>query len=339
MFQRALFLLIILIVTSCQNKDPTTITILSGNAMVMSYRLSIGKEVSKQEKAIVEKILRETFEEIDNTYNRWNPNSELSKLNALHAGEKVAISENLAKFLLWTGEVVAMTDGRFDPTIEPLSKVWKTYLELGIVPPQKKIDQVIPAIGWKNIHIEEGQFWKDHDLTAMDLGGIAKGYCVDLVIERLVNAGYPNVCFEWGGEIRAAGKHPQGRPWTIFISRLGDPDPSHSVANVPLNNQSIATSGDYQQYWTVESLHLTYTHIINPHTHTPLTVTEETIASTSVIASNCALADAIATTFMLFQDINEAKQWGENLQKTHPDVSFWILQREKGNQPSPQILR
>jgi thiamine biosynthesis lipoprotein len=328
-----------IVFSGCQNSETSPITVFSGNAMVMNYKLSIGKPINNQEKVIIEKIIRETFEEIDLTYNRWNPNSELSKLNKLHAGEKVIISSELAKFLLWTGEIVTLTDGKFDPTVDPLCKVWKSYLELGILPPPKKLEKIIPAVGWKNIHIENNLFWKDNDLTAMDLGGIAKGLCVDMMVEKLNQAGFANVCFEWGGEIRASGMHPQKRPWTIFISRLGDTDPTHSVANVPLNNQSIATSGDYQQFWTLESQNITYTHIIDPISHFPITVNEDKIASTSVVASNCAFADALATTFMLFDNIEQAREWGETLQKKHPEISFWLLQREKDRPPSPQIPR
>lgn len=133
---------------------------------------------------------------------------------------------------------------------------------------------------------------------------------------------------EWGGEIRASGQHPDKRPWKIFISRLGDPDPSHAIATVELHDQAIATSGDYMQFWKVtlpgggERL---YFHIINPTTYRPLIATTTSIASVSVLASTCTFADGIAKVGMMFPTVKEAEKWADEIHSQYPDTQFWFL--------------
>ena len=156
----------------------------------------------------------------------------------------------------------------------------------------------------------------------------------DFAVESLNQAGFPDVFVEWGGEIRATGQHPDGRPWNIFISRLGDLDPRHAIAFVSLNNEAIASSGDYLQNWTVRTGGLcssqnTYCHIMDPWTFQPLKIEKNTIASASVSAPTCAFADGLATAAMLFSSIEEAKAWSEKIREKHPEVAFWFAVREE----------
>jgi len=166
--------------------------------------------------------------------------------------------------------------------------------------------------------------------VSLDLGGIAKGYGVDLILENLNQAGFSDVFVEWGGEIRASGKHPEGRPWRIFISRLENNDPHLAIAHLDLVDQAIATSGDYLQNWTIEKDGncSTFFHIIDPVTLHPLQKQPLSIASTSVVAPTCALADGLATVAMMFLSVEEAQVWAEKMKKENPDLSFWIVSRQ-----------
>ena len=293
--------------------------------MTIDYRISIGSALSTQEIRSAQGIIDQTFEEVNAIYNKWNPQSELSQLNKAKAGEKIFISPQMEKLLTLTDEIVTLTEGRFDPTIEPLQHLWKSYLTMRQVPSKEEIHKISSAIGWNKIHFHEGVFYKDHEATSLDLGGIAKGFCVDLILERLNEAGYPNVFVEWGGEIRASGQHSDQRPWKIFISGLGSKDLDHAIDTLTLNNQAIATSGDYLQNWQLENEH--YFHILDPKTLYPLKIEENSIASASVLANSCALADGLATGMMMFPSVNEAKAWADKLKESHPELSFWIISR------------
>jgi thiamine biosynthesis lipoprotein len=259
-------------------------------------------------------------------YNKWNAKSEVSQFNRAQAGEKIALSNDLQKLLELTNKVVNVTGGRFDPTIEPIQKLWKERLAAGMIPSAEEIGIIAPAIGWHNVHYADGMIWKDHNATSLDLGGIAKGYAIDLLVEKLISSRYRNVYVEWGGEIRSQGKHPEDRPWTIFISRLTDEDPDHAVATLMMDNNALATSGDYLQNTTVDGI--TYFHIIDPRTLRPLVSTPTSIASASVLAKTCAFADGLATAAMLFTSEEEAIAWFKKLKENDSDLSLWLVTRE-----------
>ena len=268
--------------------------------MTIDYCVQIGDPLSKEEKNTIEHLITTTFLEVHQIYNNWNPDSEISKLNALSAHQKVSLSKKLASLLAIVHHMVILTEGRFDPTIEPLQQLWKHSLRAGYTPPEEKLAELVPAIGWDKVHFEDAIFWKEHALTAIDLGGIAKGYAVDLLTERLIDHGFTSIYVEWGGEIRTAGTHPSGRPWKVGI--LGSDA-------LTLRDVAIATSGSYAQNWTIEGVF--YTHIFDPHTGRPLQ--NASISSVSIIAPTCAEADSLATALMLFPSIESAQLWAQQL--------------------------
>jgi FAD:protein FMN transferase len=314
---------------SCQS-PPSPIVSFANTIMTIDYRILVGHPLNESEKKQIQYLIKETFEEINAIYNKWNPESEVSKINQLKAGERVLLSPSLYHFLQQVDFLVQLTGGRFDPTIEPLQNLWKTYLKQGQVPPQAAIDHLKNCVGWDKIHLDNGLFYKDNSCTQLDLGGIAKGLCVDLLVERLNQAGYSNVYVEWGGEIRTSGQHPSKRPWTIYISRLGDSNPTHALAYLHLQDRAIATSGDYLQYWKVKSedQDIYYSHVFNPLTLRPLIVTSQSVASASVACDRCMWADGLATAALLFPSPQEAEEWIISIKDRFPSVESWIISRE-----------
>lgn len=297
--------------------------------MTMQYQVTVAALPSQQEK--IQEIIATTFQEIDSIYNMWNPNSELSQINQAPGNISLPLSEKLEKLFLLTDVVVKITDGRFDPTIEPIQALWKKHLSQGKKPPATELQALHPSIGWHRIQLSKGHLIKSTDATSFDFGGIAKGLGVDLIVENLNQAGFKDAFVSWGGEIRASGNHPEGRPWRIFISQLEDENPEHAIAYLDLKDQAIATSGDYLQFWTIEKegQQVSYFHIIDPNTLEPLQVKENSIASASVVAPTCAVADGLATAAMMFETVYEAEQWAETLKKENPELSFWIVVRNQ----------
>jgi len=329
------FILSFLIVGCSSSSDDfkkSTTTIFNGNVMTIDYKIIIGANLDFDQKQTIQNLIQRTFAEIDSIYNKWNPDSEISKLNQLKKGIRVNISEKLYTLLYLTEQMVIFTEGRFDPTIEPVQQLWKEHLKQGVTPSIVDIENVMQAVGFDKIHIQNGVFYKDHDKTSLDLGGIAKGYAVDLLTSRLNEIGFLDLFIEWGGEIKATGLHPENRPWHIYIAKLNDSNPDHAITHLDLFDQSIATSGDYLQNWTVNDKNetntlKTYFHVIDPKTGYPLEIAKNSIASVSVVANQCSVADAIATSLMLFSNTQEASEWGEKLKEVYRDVEFWIVTR------------
>lgn len=326
-------LLLFFLILTCGCSDHTSISppvVFSDNIMTINYRILIGEPLNTSQKQKVQAIIQDTFAEIDNIYNKWNPHSEISQLNRLAQGEEKLLSPQLFSFFERIDVLIKLTGGRFDPTIEPIQQLWKQYLEKGETPSKSEIDNLKPAIGWDKIKFANGIFSKEDSRTQIDLGGVAKGYCVDLLVDNLNSADFKHVYVEWGGEIRTTGRHPAGRPWRIWISQLDNSDPNQAIDQVDLIDQAIATSGDYFQHWTIHLTNgktLTYCHIFNPLTLHPLIIQPGSVASASLAARDCLTADALAKVLMMFDSAEEAQKWIQTLQETFPDTAYWIVTR------------
>ena len=306
--------------------DTKAIHLFEGRAMTIDYRIIVGGNLQEKERKDVESIIFSVFEEIDQIYNKWNPGSEISQLNKLKAGEIVALSYALENFLKLVEEIVILSEGKFDPTVEPLQDLCKEHLKNGTIPNEEAVQNLLPVVGWKNIHFGQGTFYKDHTETKLDLGGIAKGYCVDLLIERIVKCGFTDVLVEWGGEIRANGMHPDNRPWTILAGCF-DEETCCFGTTMCLYNESIATSGDDEQQWNIfkDGIGTTYFHIFDPATGKPLISLPSGVASATFLAPTCVMADALATIAMMHPNINEAREWAERICEKNPEITFKLF--------------
>lgn len=269
--------------------------------MHIPYHILIGDQLNSSQYEKVQKIIKNTFYHIDHVYNNWNPSSEISSLSKLKAFEKMKVSPELYCLLKKVDELYQKSEGKFDVTMEPLCKLWKQSK-----PNPEELARVVSKIGWNKIHFLDEEIWKECSETNFDLGGIAKGYAVDLLIENLQKEGFKNIFVEWGGEISARGHHPSGRAWKVGIK--------HANKVIDLNDQAIATSGGDYQFWTIDGVD--YIHIINPITHAPLL---KTCINTTVIASNCLLSDALATIAMQFEKKEDAEKW---MASHYPDAQL-----------------
>ncbi len=317
---RLYLLLLLIFLASCN--APEKGASFEGVAMTIPYKVLIPQKLNSEQKKSIQEEIHAIFHKIDAIYNNWNKDSEISRLNNLPANKRVPISQELFFFLQKVYELVYQTDSLFDPTISPLYSLWKRNLLAKELPSPEEIERVSLCCGWDKIHHEKGLFWKEHENASFDFCGCVKGYCVDLLTERLQALGFEDGLVEWGGEIRAFGNHSTSRPWRVGISPISF---SHALQPISLENEAIATSGDTWSFWEVDNT--TYSHIIHPHTKAPMRVSERSIASVTVVAKSCMQADAFATALMLFQTPEEATLFGSELKKRFPEIQFWIQTR------------
>lgn len=234
--------------------------------------------------------VREALEAVDDTMSTYDPESDLSRFNAAPLGTSVSMDPLVFEVLALSAKVVEESDGAFDPTVGPLVRAW------GFGPDEATakapdVAALRDQVGWDKLEIDaDGHtLTKAHAGQELDLSAVAKGYAVDRVAMALEAAGSERYMVEVGGEVRAAGLSPQGRPWRIGIER---PDPSTRAlhAAVELRDRAMATSGDYRNYREVEGRRVSHT--IDPRTGRPI---EHGLASVTVLADTCAEADAWAT--------------------------------------------
>lgn len=280
----------------------TQTTVIEGERMTIAYRIIIGRPLSMSEKTKLKHEIHNIFDHINRVFNHWNPDSEISKINAAKKLTPVPVSQQLLSFLLEVEQIVQITEGRFDPTIGRLKSLWLSYLKCHQVPPDHVWAEYYLQSGWKHIHIDKQKqtITKQYDDIQLDLCGIAKGHAVDLLVDACRSL-CADVYVDWGGEIKTAGKHPSGRTWNV--ASTSSPKIFH------LSETAIATSGCYHQAWHVEGK--TFTHIIDPFTGQPLESLQYPIFSVSVVHSSCMKADALATALMTFSCKQDAEAWAK----------------------------
>lgn len=290
----------IFIFSSCSFFSSKALYKIDGIAFSIPYHLLIFCEEEDIEK--VEIAWQNLTIEAHTVWNVWNPDSELSRWNSSSSKEFVTISPLLTHLLKLSDQVVAETDGRFDPTVHTLKSYFENISILTPLPEGLK-----EAFGWKNIELKDFSLKKTHPLTQIDLNALGKGFLVDSLIGYMEELKIESAFFEWGGEIKAIGMHPEGRPWKIGIKNPipGKEDSSLLLTTTPI---SIATSGDYHLYRELED-GTSICHIFNPLSETPLQISGRDYHSVTVLDINCWRADAWATALMTFENNASMFKW------------------------------
>src|SRR5690606_31260038 len=129
----------------------------------------------------------------------------------------------------------------------------------------------------------------------LDFSAIAKGYAVDVVADLLEAQGIVNMLVEIGGELVARGVNDKGEVWKVGINRPDEKEMSNELFSIiALNDKALATSGNYRNYYVVDSVR--YSHTIDPRSGYPV---QHGLLSATVVAPDCMTADAYATALMV----------------------------------------
>ena len=218
----------------------------------------------------------------------YDPQSELSLLSSKPVGTPIHLSQMLYGLLAHSRKIAEATGGAFDPTLGPLTKLWREIRDSGRLPDPEKLQAARAAVGWRHFTLDPDArtVTLHRENMAFDLGGIAKGYAADLMLESLAASGIPQALITAGGDIRL-GDPPPGRDgWKVALRTF---DPASPDEILTLSNAAVSTSGDL--YQSVEIEGVAYSHILDPGTGLGLT---RRIAA-SVIADEAKLSDPLAT--------------------------------------------
>ena len=227
-------------------------------------------------------------EEINQACSDYLPDSELSQLASKPINTSIPISPLLYELLDHSRLVAEATNGAFDPTLGPLTKLWRESRDDKRLPSPEKLKSAMEACGWKNFTLDpdKNSITLLKENMAFDLGGVAKGYAADLMLESLASAGISQALITAGGDIRLGDPPPERQGWNVAVQTF---DPTKKDEILTLSNAAVSTSGDL--YQSVEIDGVTYSHILDPTTGLGLT---RRIAAT-VIADEAKHTDALAT--------------------------------------------
>lgn len=227
--------------------------------------------------------------EFEARYSRFLPGSLISRINAAAGKQWVDIDPETEGLLGFCQEMVAFTQGVFDPTALPFLRLWNWRQRPPAVPAAEAIERARQWVGWRKVQRRPGAVYLPEAGMGLDLGGVGKEYAVDRVLSLVVEAGTPDVLVDFGRDVRVHGHPPEGQAWNIGLQ---DPkDLSRCWTGLGVLDRAVATSGDGVRYFTHEGRR--YGHILDPRTGYP--VGNGTLA-VSVIAPHCTVAGILSTT-------------------------------------------
>lgn len=283
-------LLIILLLVQCTNPPATQFVKFQGQIQGTYYVVSYFDNTGRNFQSDIDALL----ENFDQTASMWEDQSILSRIN--RSEEDVEPNAIFHELFSMSKMVFERSEGAFDPTIGPLVNAWGFGFTDRMKVDQNVVDSLLPLVGFQKIYVENNHVIKSDSRVQFDFNAIAQGYSVDLVGKFLEDKGISNYLVDIGGEVLGKGNKPDGSAWSVGIEKPTD-NASYGEglqAIVALKNKALATSGNYRKYYEVDGIR--YSHTIDPKTGYPV---QHSILSVSVVADDCATADAWATAFMV----------------------------------------
>ncbi|SIR38804.1 FAD:protein FMN transferase [Maribacter ulvicola] len=270
----------------------------AGSALGTSYSIiSI-----TDEQMDFQKDIDSVFAVINNSLSTYIPESDISRINK--GDSTIVVDEMFKDVFSLSKKIYHETNGYFDPTVGTLVNAWGFGPERQISMDSLKIDSLLNFVGLDKISLNDNnRIIKTNPNIYLDFNAIAKGYSIDRLAAMLNAKGVENYLIEVGGELVAKGKNTiKDKSWVVGIDDPQIQENRGSKILVNLNDRALASSGNYRKYRIDEETGKKYVHTVNPKTG--FTQLSNTLAVT-ILADNCATADAYATAFMAM-DLDDA---------------------------------
>ena len=296
---KLLFLLLLIVGTVFIIRQQRAMPYQHDNGFIFGTVYNITYQCEDNLKTEIEAALQQ----VDGEFSMFNDTSTVARINR---GEKVSESPMYKEVYKLAQTVHQETDGAFDITVAPLVNAWGFGFKHEQMPTKQQVDSLL-------------RIRNQYDFSA-----IAKGYGSDVVARLLRRRGVTNFMVEIGGEIVTQGISERRLPWKIGVTKPTDDSLSvngelQTVLNI--TDIAMATSGNYRKFYYKDGQK--YAHTIDPKTGYPV---QHTLLSATVLAKDCATADAYATSFMVL-GVERAKAV---LEKHHELMAYFIFARPDG---------
>ncbi len=285
---RWVFPILLSALVGCQDQLVT----ISGSTMGTTFQVKIVQSEMTLDMDVLEREINARLTEVNRQMSTYQDNSEITQFNRSRTTDWFGVSSDFAYVLHIAREISTWSDGAFDVTIGPLVNLWGFGPNAipDRVPSPDSIDATKTLVGYEKIRVDLSAPAIKKELPEIycDLSAIAKGFGVDRIASYLDSLGVNRYFIEIGGELRTKGHNHLRQLWRIGIaSPAGQGELQKALA---LHNTSMATSGDYHNYFERDGVR--YSHTIDPRTGRPIT---HALASVTVLHKSCAYADGLAT--------------------------------------------
>ena len=253
-----------------------------------------------------------------------SPFNERSIITAVNENRDTVVNKMFSDVFALAMKISDSTNGAFDITVAPLVNAWGFGFKGGAMPSRHQVDSLKALVGYHKVSLTNGRVSKTDPRIMLDCSSIAKGYGCDVVAKFLSAKGIDNYMVEIGGEIVTRGISEKRLPWKIGVTKPTDDSLNanqeiQTIINV--TDKAMATSGNYRNFYYKNGRK--YAHTIDPSTGYPV---QHNILSSTVIADDCATADAYATAFMVM-GLDKAKA----ILSRHPELmAYFILASDDG---------
>lgn len=257
-----------------------------GTYYVVTYYDAQGRNLQEDIEVLLHKF--------DLIASMWVENSIISKVN--RNDSDVVVDEIFTTLFEMSKDIYQNSGGAFDPTVGPLVNAWGFGFTDRMKVDQHIVDSLLPFIGFDKVGLEASKIIKSDEHIQFDFNAIAQGYSVDLIGNLLEENGIIDYLIDVGGEVLGKGNKPDNKLWKLGIQKPEDNAEygKELQAIIHLENKAMATSGNYRKFYEEDGVR--YSHTIDPMTGYPV---QHSLLSVSVLANDCASADAWATAFMV----------------------------------------
>lgn len=313
-----LVLSLTLLLSACDDSK-NRLSVLSGPTMGTTWSVKFTGTPDESVEALKADI-EAALGQVNAEMSTYRPDSILSQFNQAPAGTLVELPEDTLTVIKAAFRISEMTDGAYDVTVGPLVNLWGFGPEADRfeAPLGLDIDAARSRVGWQALLLSDQQLLQPGEVY-VDLSSIAKGFAVDKVAGLMDKHGLSSWLVEVGGELRARGTKPYGKPWRIAVER---PIPGVREVEqvVALKDMAVATSGDYRNFFEVDGK--LFSHTIDPRTGYPV---DHALASVSVLHKSAMMADGLATAMTVL-----GPKEGMDFAKAHELAVFFIVRTDEG---------
>lgn len=236
-------------------------------------------------------LLIKAYDEMDRIESLLSAHDESSIVSTFNSMDKgsLDIPEEVAKIIQKSIYYSKISNGQFDITVYPLVQLWGIGTEDAKVPSDEDLHEVLSLVGYEQLKLDGLSLSKNSGQLQIDLGGIAKGYATDQLVEFLKVEGISNGYIDLGGNLYMMGTKEDGQPWVAGIQDPVD-DRGNYIVSLEVEDKSIVTSGPYERYFEEDGVR--YHHILDPSTGYPV---ENGLSGVSIISDYSIDGDALST--------------------------------------------
>ncbi|PWB47127.1 MAG: hypothetical protein C3F12_03845 [Candidatus Methylomirabilota bacterium] len=233
------------------------------------------------------------MEDVDRLMSVFQSDSEIGLVNRAAATRAIAVGQETFTVLTEAQQIGRISGGALDVTVHPLVQLWQRAAMRDRLPSSQEVEAAVGLVSYDGLSLDPRYRRVRLQRAGMgiDLGGIAKGYAVDVAAETFAHNGVRSGLIDAGGDLRAVGRNRDGAIWRVGLRH--PLAPSRLLLAVLVEDEGVATSGNYFRYVTIGGRQ--YGHLLHPQNGLPANAA----LSATVVAGSAMRADALATAAMI----------------------------------------